>query len=168
MISQSVRKTWKWQKWSQMFFPPHPDFMRLLCLFKGCWPISTSRRIQTNYASSPVRANLLRWISRKPCPPWSSLGDWHCQCCWQKTAGSCTWEPGCAGRCWAGCGWTLFPNKSGPVCHDETHKRLETVPFFLYRDTMYAPDAEQYVIRGSEIFLFVFQFDCLTGDTEKC
>lgn len=67
--------------------------------------------MQTKYASSQGKASHLLWTSLKPSHQWLSWGDWHCRCFWRRTAGNCTWEPGCTGRCWAGCGWMFFLNE---------------------------------------------------------
>lgn len=86
----------------------------LSCLFKGCWRISTSRRMQTNYASSPGRAEPLLWTSVKPFRQWWSWEDWRCRFFWRRAAGNCMWEPGCTEHCSAGSGWTLSLNEQGP------------------------------------------------------
>lgn len=109
----------------------------LSCLFKGCWRISTSQTMQTNYASSPGKAKPLLWTSLKPSHQWLSWGGWHCRYFWRRMAGNCMWEPGCTGHCWAGFGWTLFLNEQGrKLPRWETHKRHgETVPFSCIRST---------------------------------
>lgn len=109
----------------------------LSCLFKGCWRISTSQTMQTNYASSPGKVKPPLWTSLKPSHQWLSWGDWHCRYFWRRMAGNCMWEPGCTGHCWAGFGWTLFLNEQGwRLPRWETHKRHgETVPFSCIRST---------------------------------
>lgn len=89
------------------------DWLRefLSCLFKGCWHISTSQRMQTNYASSPGKAKFPPWASVKPSRQWLSWGDSHCRCFWRRVEGGCTWGPGCTGRSWVGCGSTCSPNE---------------------------------------------------------
>lgn len=94
-----------------------------LSLFKACWRISMSQRMRAKSANSPEKANRLRWTSRKPSRRWWFWGGWHCHCCWRRTAGNCTWGPGCTGHCWAGCGWTFFLNERGGGRHDETHRK---------------------------------------------
>ncbi len=111
--------------------------------------------MQTKYASSPGEANLLLWTSLKPSHQWLSWGDWHCRYFSRRTAGNCTWEPGCTGLCWAGCGWTFFLKEQARGCHDETHKRhgRYAAIFPLYRNNARCvPDAERRLIRGSEIY----------------
>lgn len=126
---------------------------RVICLFKGCWRISTSRRMKTKYASSLGKAKPLLWTSLKPSHQWLSWGDWHCHYFWRRTAGNCTWEPGFTGHCWAGCGWTFFLNKNIRGCHNETHKRHgETVPFSCIRSTQGVFQMQSSVwLRGSDL-----------------
>lgn len=89
-------------------------------LFKGCWRISTSQRMQTSYASSPGKAKFPLWASVKASRRCLSWGDSHCRYSWQRVEGGCTWGPGCTGRSWVGCGWMCPPNErwqAPRLCH---------------------------------------------------
>lgn len=127
---------------------------KVVFLFKGCWQISTSRRMQTKYASSQGKAKFLLWTSLKPSHQWLSWGDWHCHYFWQRTAGNCTWEPGCTGRCWAGCGWTFLLSEQGQRLPQwDAQKTWRDCAIFLHPiKERCAPDAQQCVVRGSEIY----------------
>lgn len=108
--------------------------------------------MQTKYARSRGKANILLWAFLKPSRPWWSWGGWHCRCCWRRAAGRCTWGPGCMGLCWAGCGSTLSPNQAGSCCHHETHKSHgETSPFPCIATTR-GVFQMQRLLRGSEIY----------------
>lgn len=110
--------------------------------------------MQINYASSRGKAKPLLWTSLKPSHQRLSWGDWHCRCFWRRTAGKCTWEPGCTGHCWAGCGWTFFLNEQGRrLPRWDAHKTRRDGAIFLYQiNTRCVPDAEQHLIRGSEFY----------------
>lgn len=82
-----------------------------LVFSEGCWQISTSQRMQTNYASSPGKAKLPLWASVKPSRQWLSWGDSHCHYFWQRVEGGCMWGPGCVGLSWVGCGWMCSPSQ---------------------------------------------------------
>lgn len=106
-------------------------------LFKGCWWISTSRRIQTNYASSPGKAKPPRWASVKPSRHWLSWGASRCRCSWQRMGGERMRGPGCTEHSWVGCGWTFSPNEQRRT------RRLCHFP------GQFDPGAEQRLIRDS-------------------
>lgn len=90
--------------------------------------------MQTNYASSRGKAKPLLWTSLKPSHQQLSWGDWRCRCFWLRTAGKCTWEPGCTGHSWAGCGWTFFLNKRGQrLPWWDAQKTRRDGAIFLYR-----------------------------------
>lgn len=110
--------------------------------------------MQTNYASSRGKAKPLLWTSLKPSHQQLSWGDWHYHCFWLRTAGKCTWEPGCTGHYWAGCGWTFFLNKQGQRLPwwDAQKTRRDGAIFMYQVNTRCVPDAEQHLIRGSEFY----------------
>lgn len=120
----------------------------LSCPLKGCWRISTSRRMQTNYASSPGKVKPLFWTSLKPSHQRLSWGDWHCRYFWRRMAGNCTWEPGCTGHFWAGFGWTLFLKERGWRLPRWGAQKTRRDGAILYQiNTRCAPNAEQHLMK---------------------
>lgn len=152
-----VRRVCTWYEFCFLFlhtFLSWAEFLKeLSCPLKGCWRISTSQRMQTNYASSPGKVKPLFWTSLKPSHQRLSWGVWRCRYFWRRMAGNCTWEPGCTGHFWAGFGWTLFLKVRGWRLPRRGAQKTRRDGAILYQiNTRCAPDAEQHLISGSEIY----------------
>lgn len=114
-------------------------------LFKGCWWISTSQRIQTNYASSPGKAKLPLWASVKLSLQWLSWEDSRCHYFWPRMEGERMWGPGCTGHSWVGSGWIFSPNECWwiwKLCHPSDRCYLDVKQCLMRDSHLSQPSAE--------------------------